>query len=61
MPEIAGSEADLRQFLREAFASFLSDRAFLEAVPGHLPPDAAGQARTPIVLERVREIATLAP
>ncbi|MDW7709047.1 MAG: hypothetical protein SCH98_01135 [Deferrisomatales bacterium] len=59
--EIAGSKADLRQFLRDAFASFLSERAFLEAVPGHLPPDAASQARTPIVLERAREVATLAP
>jgi len=54
--EVARSEAPLRQFLREAFASFLSQRPFVDAVSGHLPPDAASQARSPIVLKRAREI-----
>lgn len=58
--EVAESGAELREFLGEAFTSFLKQRAFQEAVSGHLPPDAASQARTPIVLERVRGIADLA-
>jgi len=55
--EVARSEAPLRQFLRDAFVSFLNERAFVEAVSGHLPPDAASQARSPIVLRRAGEIA----
>lgn len=54
--EVAQADEPLRQFLGEAFASFSSQRSFLEAVSGHLPPDPASQARSAIVLERVREI-----
>ncbi len=54
--EVARSGSPLRHFLRDAFASFLSQRSFVEAVSGHLPPDAASQARAPIVLKRAREI-----
>jgi hypothetical protein len=59
--EVAQSAVPLRQFLREAFASFLSQKAFIEGISGHLPPDAASQARAPLVLQRAREIAMKNP
>lgn len=57
--EVEQAGAELRAFLRDVFASFLDQRAFLDAVPGHLPPDAASQARISMVLQRAREIALL--
>lgn len=59
--EVGRSAAPLRQFLREAFASFLGQKAFMEGISGHLPPDAANQARAPLVLQRARDIAMKTP
>jgi hypothetical protein len=51
----------LRRFLAETMKGWLEDLNFLAAVPGHLPGDAASQARAPLVLERLRVIAAAAP
>jgi len=35
----------------------LANPDFVEALPGHLPPDAASQARLQIIIDRLRQIA----
>ena len=57
--EIQESSEDLVAFLAEAFRIFLQDRAFMESIAGHLPPDEASQARVPLVLERMRALANV--
>jgi predicted nucleotidyltransferase len=55
--EIGASEDDLKRFLSDSFREFLSKDEFLDAIPGHLPPDRASQARLPYVVGRLKEIA----
>ena len=57
--EIRNSEPDLKDFIIKSFQSFLADDAFLEALPGHLLPDRASQARRLIILERIKQIAEI--
>ena len=47
----------MREHLRQKFAMLLGDPKFVEALPGHLPGDAANQARLPLLLERLQAIA----
>jgi len=54
--EVQRSTASLRQYLEDEFSGLLSERDFLEALPGHLLPDAVSQQRIRIVLDRVRQI-----
>lgn len=58
--EVAGCDATLRRHLTEKLAILMNDQGFLEALPGHLPGDAANQARVPLILERIRTIGRLA-
>ena len=62
-PELAGevskSAADLRQYLSAELRSLLANRAFRDALPGHLLPDAASQQRVTIVLDRIQQIIDL--
>jgi len=55
--EVRSAEAGVRGFIAEAFRTLLEDPAFVEALPAHLMPDAASQARGPLVEERMRRIA----
>ncbi len=55
--EIRRSDSELREFLSDEFRALLEDRDFLEALPGHMLPDAASQQRLPLVLDRMRRIA----
>jgi hypothetical protein len=57
--ELAAAPADVREFLADTFEVWLADTSFLDALPGHLPGDAANQARVPILLARLRKIASL--
>ncbi|MEW5788557.1 MAG: hypothetical protein AB1899_11960 [Pseudomonadota bacterium] len=43
MAECRLSSAELRRYLEERFAGLLAVPAFIEALPGHLPGDAASQ------------------
>lgn len=54
--EVQRSTASLRQYLEDEFSGLLSERDFLEALSGHLLPDAISQQRIRIVLDRVRQI-----
>lgn len=59
-PEIVAeaqqAATSLQQFLSEEFSALLGERDFLEALPGHLPPDAVSQQRIRIVLNRMQQI-----
>jgi predicted nucleotidyltransferase len=55
--EVFRIETALRQYVAERFSLLLGIRSFLEAIPAHLPPDAASQGRLPILLDRLRRLA----
>jgi len=55
--EVRQSPAELREYLAKNFQALLDSSDFLEALAGHLPGDAASQARLPSLLARFREIA----
>ena len=55
--ELQSAPDDVRTFVVKRVSSLLAEQAFLDALPGHLPGDAASQARVPIVLERLRRLA----
>jgi len=54
--EVSLSGPELRQYLSDEFRLLLSDPGFLEALPGHLRPDAASQQRIGLVLERIHQM-----
>lgn len=57
--EIYASSSDLKAYLSDQFQDFLTNELFIESLSGHLLPDKASQARLPILLERIREIANI--
>lgn len=59
--EVAVAEDDLRAYLGEEFGRLLDEPAFRNALPGHLPGDEASQARMPLLLQRLEQLAGRAP
>jgi len=57
--EVKISDTPLKNYLQARMNSLLNNNSFLEALPGHLPPDPASQARTRLVLERMQEISDI--
>ena len=57
--EVNVAPADVRGFLADEFERFVKNRAFLDALPGHLMPDLASQQRVPVLMERIRAVAKL--
>ena len=55
--EVAAAPGAMRHYLSRRFQEMLSEPRFLEALPGHLPGDAASQGRVPLVLNRLRALA----
>lgn len=55
--EVIHSMDDLKSYLAHRFANLLEQERFLDALPGHLPPDAASQRRLPMIMNRIRQIA----
>ncbi|HEU5076779.1 MAG TPA: hypothetical protein VFU02_21465 [Polyangiaceae bacterium] len=55
--ELDSASNDLRRFVAEEIGRLLTDSDFREALPGHLSPDLASQARLPLVLDRLATIA----
>jgi hypothetical protein len=55
--EVRTTLENVRAFLAMKFQEFLNNRSFLDALPGHLLPDAASQQRVPILMERITAIA----
>jgi len=57
--ELAESAHDLKDYLADRFASLLVTRACTDALPGHLSPDHAGQARVLLVTDRMQAVAAV--
>ena len=57
--EMQQSTAQLRQQVGAAIAQLMRSRAFLESLPGHLPGDAASQARLPELQAKLEQLAGL--
>jgi predicted nucleotidyltransferase len=53
------SLAPLRAYLAAQFQHLLTHRSFVDALPGHLPPDGASQARLPDLLIKIQHISEL--
>jgi len=59
LEEARGAAPELRQYLAGRVGAFLRTEAFLDAIPGHLPPDEASQQRAPMVADRLAKLAGL--
>lgn len=57
--EINNESDELKNYLKEEFSKILQSDSFIEALPGHLPPDQAGQGRVKIIMERLQRIINL--
>lgn len=55
--EVAGTNQELRDYLREEFETLLGDPTFTDRIGWHFAADSASQARIPQVIERLRAIA----
>ena len=57
--ECQDSERQLREYLALQFQTLLKTPAFLDALPGHLPPDSASQQRLPLLHTLLEQLAAL--
>jgi hypothetical protein len=57
--EIQAAANDVRSYLAKEIKKLLSIREFSDALPGHVPPDAASQERVGTIISRLEEIASL--
>jgi hypothetical protein len=57
--EVRRGRADIRAYTANEWRALLLDTIFLDALSGHLPPDAASQARLPLLTERIKQLAAL--
>jgi len=57
--EIKQSDSGLVDELSGRFKELLSDCRFLDALSGHMPTDETSQARTPLILKTIKEIAEI--
>jgi hypothetical protein len=58
--EAAAASPEVRSHLSAQFSALLQTPAFVDALPGHLPGDPASQVRLPLILDRLRQLSTLA-
>lgn len=59
--EVQQASEELKDYLVERFSMLLEERDFLDALPGHLLSDAANQARSTLIIDRLRAIADFRP
>lgn len=57
--ECRSMPAALQRYLAERAGTLLATPAFLDALPGHLPGDAASQSRLPDLVGKLRQLAEL--
>jgi predicted nucleotidyltransferase len=57
--EVFNVEKELKEFLIKKFRGFINKPRFIEALPTHLLPDEASQARLPLIQNRLNEIVNL--
>lgn len=56
--EVQQSDMVLRSYISDEMNALLSKEGFVVALPGQLPGDAASQARLPVLLDRLRVLAS---
>ena len=61
LQELERAPADVNAYLRVATRDLLAERRFREALPGYLQADSSSQARFPILLRRLEELAAGEP
>jgi predicted nucleotidyltransferase len=57
--EVASSREDVKQFIMDEIDNLLADEQFTEQIPWHLHPDETNQARTSVIIGRLRILAGL--
>jgi hypothetical protein len=57
LQEIRSAPDDVRRYVSEQIRSYLDTSTFLDAIPGHLPPDDASQRRAPLLIQRLTALA----
>lgn len=56
--EVRASKGELRKYLATEVSQFLTTQEFVDTLPGYLMPDGASQARLPLLMARLGEIAS---
>jgi hypothetical protein len=56
LAEVRSAPTDVHSYLASEVTRLLASPGFMEALPGHLPGDAASQARLPIVKKRLEAL-----
>ncbi len=56
--EVHSAAQDVRSYIEAGFGKLLNTPAFVDALAGFLLPDAASQARRPLLLERLQALAS---
>lgn len=59
LSEVETSDENIRTYIMQEVDDLLADESFTEQLPWHLRPDIGNQARVPIILERLRNLAGL--
>jgi hypothetical protein len=59
--EVMAANEVCRIFLAKWFSNVLKTEEILDVIPYHLAPGASGQQRLPMVLDRMRKIASIIP
>jgi hypothetical protein len=57
--EIRSTKSELRSYLADQSGALLTEPKFVDALPGHLPGDETGQARVPVILQRLRQVSLI--
>lgn len=57
--DIRPSEYELTSYLAHQFTALLCDGDFTDSIPGHLLPDEASQGRRDLIMNRLKEIASI--
>lgn len=57
--EISACDEGLKSFVSKQFKVWQKNEDFYDALSGHLPPDQASQARLPIIMKSIAQIADL--
>ena len=60
LAECKSHALELKAYLQTKFSALIENRAFMQALSGHLAPDSAGQSRLPLLEAKLRELACLA-
>jgi len=55
--EVQKAGKELKDYLAVRCSMLLNERDFLDALPGHLQPDAASQARSALIIDQLKTIA----